>query len=130
MQQCVTLLAAFDCRHKVPATKLPEIGPSRTHGIQRIEQPMDVQNIEEVPAFTTKDGSEIRELLANRNSAIRNQSLAEARLGPGITTTSHHHPQPGEQYELPSNAGHDALKFLCCCAPGYEHDDTVFIEEE
>ena len=35
------------------------------------------------PPFITKDGSEIRELLAHRNSAIRNQSLAEARLPVG-----------------------------------------------
>ena len=41
---------------------------------------MDVKNLDEVPSFITKDGSEIRELLAHRNSAIRNQSLAEARL--------------------------------------------------
>ena len=44
---------------------------------------MDIHNIADVPAFTTKDGSEIRELLAHRNSCIRNQSLAEARLLPG-----------------------------------------------
>jgi hypothetical protein len=44
---------------------------------------VDVTNISTVPSFTTKDGSEIRELLAHRNSAIRNQSLAEARLAPG-----------------------------------------------
>ncbi len=44
---------------------------------------MDIKNLNEVPAFTTKDGSEIRELLAYRNSAIRNQSLAEARLPVG-----------------------------------------------
>ncbi len=44
---------------------------------------MDVRNIREVPAFTTKDGSEIRELLAYRNSCIRKQSLAEARLAAG-----------------------------------------------
>ena len=46
---------------------------------------MDVQNINRVPAFTTKDGSEIRELLAHRNSCIRNQTLAEARLPAGKT---------------------------------------------
>ena len=44
---------------------------------------MDVKNLNEVPPFITKDGSEIRELLAHRNSAIRNQSLAEARLPVG-----------------------------------------------
>ena len=37
---------------------------------------MDVKNLNDVPAFITKDGSEIRELLAYRNSCIRNQSLA------------------------------------------------------
>ena len=41
---------------------------------------MDIKNLNDVPAFITKDGSEIRELLAHRNSAIRNQSLAEARV--------------------------------------------------
>ena len=44
---------------------------------------VDVFNLAEVPAFTTKDGSEIRELLAHRNSCIANQSLAEARLPVG-----------------------------------------------
>ena len=50
---------------------------------------MDVQNIDRVPAFITKDGSEIRELLAHRNSCIRNQTLAEARLPTGGSTTPH-----------------------------------------
>src|SRR6267143_1268187 len=52
---------------------------------------MDIRNLADAAAFTTKDGSEIRELLAHRNSCIRNQSLAEARLPPGATTTLHHH---------------------------------------
>ena len=42
---------------------------------------MDIKNLAEVPAFITKDGSEIRELLAHRNSAIRqSKPFAEARL--------------------------------------------------
>ena len=117
---------------------------------------MDVVNIAEVVAFTTKDGSEIRELLAYRNSCIRKQSLAEARLPPGGSTAPHHHPEteeiyyilegqgrmqigdevrdvsvgdaiaipPGEIHTI-TNTGQVVLKFLCCCAPGYEHDDTV-----
>lgn len=120
---------------------------------------MDVRNIAEVPAFTTKDGSEIRELLADRNSCIRLQSLAEARLPPGGRTTRHFHPRteeiyyllegtarmeiagevcdvgPGDAVAIPPGAAHQitntgnvVLKFLCCCAPGYEHDDTVFCE--
>ena len=117
---------------------------------------MDVQNIDSVPVFTTKDGSEIRELLAYRNSCVRNQTLAEARLPPGGSTITHHHVRteeiyyvlegrgrmqlgdqtrdvgPGDAIAIPpgaihqmTNVGADCLKFLCCCAPGYEHDDTV-----
>jgi hypothetical protein len=41
---------------------------------------MDMKNLGDVAAFVTKDGSEIRELLAHRNSAIRNQSLAEGSV--------------------------------------------------
>src|SRR6187402_2169533 len=66
---------------------------------------MDVQNLNQVPAFTTKDGSEIRELLAHRNSSIRNQSLAEARLPPGAATAPHFHPQTEEIYYLLAGVG-------------------------
>ena len=121
---------------------------------------MDIQNLEQATPFTTKDGSEIRELLAHRNSSIRNQSLAEARIGPGMTTTAHYHPQteeiyyiltgtgemkigdevkkvgPGDAIAIPpgaihqiSNSGSEVLRLLCCCAPGYEHEDTVLIDE-
>jgi len=117
---------------------------------------MDVRNIADMPPFITKDGSEIRELLAEQNSCIRKQSLAEARLPPGASTTKHHHPQteeiyyllegtgrmeidgvqrdvgPGDAIAIPpgavhqiTNTGDATLKFLCCCAPGYRHDDTV-----
>jgi mannose-6-phosphate isomerase-like protein (cupin superfamily) len=117
---------------------------------------MDITNIARVPAFVTKDGSEIRELLAYRNSCIRNQSLAEARLPAGGATTPHHHPRteeiyyileghglmrvggetspvgPGDAIAIPPGASHQirntgavALRFLCCCAPGYGDDDTV-----
>jgi mannose-6-phosphate isomerase-like protein (cupin superfamily) len=121
---------------------------------------MDIHNIASVPAFTTKDGSEIRELLAHRNSAIRKQSLAEARLPPGASTTPHYHPLteeiyyllegagrmrigddvrdvgPGDAIAIPpgavhtiTNTGAGTLKFLCCCAPGYEDADTVLLAE-
>jgi mannose-6-phosphate isomerase-like protein (cupin superfamily) len=120
---------------------------------------MDVKNLNEVAPFTTKDGSEIRELLAHRNSAIRNQSLAEARLPVGGSTQEHYHVRteeiyyithgtgriridgetrevkpgdaiailPGQRHKL-WNIGKDALRLLCCCAPAYEHDDTVITE--
>lgn len=117
---------------------------------------MDVTNLNDVEPFITKDGSEIRELLAHRNSCIRNQTLAEARVPAGVTTVAHHHVQteeiyyflagqgrmhvgeeqrlvvPGDAVAIPpgaihwiQNIGPETLVFLCCCAPGYEHDDTV-----
>jgi len=122
---------------------------------------MDITNLHRVPAFITKDGSEIRELLAHRNSAIRNQSLAEARLAPGTSTQEHYHVQaeeiyfitagtgrmrieaeeqdvaPGDAIAIPpgrrhklTNTGTDVLTLLCCCAPAYEHEDTVITEAE
>ena len=122
---------------------------------------MDVCNLDEVPPFVTKDGSEIRELLAYRNSCIRLQSLAEARLAPGTATTPHYHKKteeiyfilqgqgemqldgqrrrvrPGDAIAIPPgsvhtirNTGPEVLRFLCCCAPPYEHEDTVLADEE
>ena len=61
---------------------------------------MDIKNLAEVPAFTTKDGSEIRELLAHRNSCLRNQSLAEARVLVGGSTMEHYHIVTEEIYYI------------------------------
>src|ERR1700760_1822335 len=66
---------------------------------------MDIKNLVDAPAFITKDGSEIRELLAYRNSAIRNQSLAEAIIGVGHATMEHYHPKTEEIYYILSGAG-------------------------
>ncbi len=120
---------------------------------------MDLKNLNEVPAFVTKDGSEIRELLAHRNSIICNQSLAEARLAVGASTQEHYHEKaeeiyyithgrgririeaevrdvragdaigipPGRKHKL-WNTGGDTLRLLCCCAPPYEHSDTILTE--
>lgn len=66
---------------------------------------MDIQNLDRVPAFVTKDGSEIRELLAHRNSAIRNQSLAEARVPVGGATLAHRHRQTEEIYYITHGRG-------------------------
>src|SRR5438046_10301990 len=66
---------------------------------------MEIKNLTDVPAFITKDGSEIRELLAHRNSGIRNQSLAEARLPPGAATTPHYHPLTEEIYYIGEGSG-------------------------
>ena len=122
---------------------------------------MDIKNISDVSAFITKDGSEIRELLAHRNSAIRNQSLAEARLPVGASTQEHYHlkaeeiyyithgtarmriegelrdVKPGDAIAIPPgqkhklwNTGTEVLRLLCCCAPAYEHEDTVITETD
>lgn len=120
---------------------------------------MDIKSLNEVTPFTTKDGSEIRELLAHRNSVIRNQSLAEARLAAGAGTQEHFHPRaeeiyyithgagkirienetrevragdaiaipPGQKHKL-WNTGGEPLRLLCCCAPAYEHGDTIITE--
>ena len=120
---------------------------------------MDVKNLDAAAPFTTKDGSEIRELLAHRNSALRHQSLAEARLSVGGATQEHYHPlaeeiyylthgtgkirienevrevragdaiaiPPGRRHKL-WNTGSEVLRLLCCCAPAYEHSDTVITE--
>ena len=120
---------------------------------------MDIMSIDRATPFTTKDGTEIREILAHRNSCIRQQSLAEARLAIGRRATAHYHPRteeiyyilegqgrmrigdetrdvgPGDAIAIPpgqvhqiTNVGREVLKFLCCCAPGYEDADTVMVE--
>jgi mannose-6-phosphate isomerase-like protein (cupin superfamily) len=61
---------------------------------------MDVVNQQDAKPFVTADGSTIRELLAHRNSSIRRQSLAEARLAPGAATTPHHHAVTEEIYYI------------------------------
>ncbi|MEX0689146.1 MAG: cupin domain-containing protein [Pirellulales bacterium] len=61
---------------------------------------MDIVNQQDTIPFTTVDGSTIRELLAHRNSAIRKQSLAEARLDAGSATTPHHHDVTEEIYYI------------------------------
>ena len=66
---------------------------------------MDIKNLEDAPAFITKDGSEIRELLAHRNSAIRRQSLAEARVPVGGSTQEHYHPAAEEIYYITHGQG-------------------------
>lgn len=71
---------------------------------------MDVINRNEVVAFTTKDTSTIREILAPRNSAIVEQSLAEATLGPGAKTQAHRHPKTEEIYYILAGVGKMAIE--------------------
>jgi mannose-6-phosphate isomerase-like protein (cupin superfamily) len=111
---------------------------------------MDVTSLGAVESFTTKDGSTIREL-----HHTGSQSLAEAALEPGQETDRHYHREseeiyfvlegkgtleldgesrevgPGDAALLPPGSWHQiraatALRFLCCCAPAYSHEDTFF----
>jgi mannose-6-phosphate isomerase-like protein (cupin superfamily) len=66
---------------------------------------MEIKNRNEAQAFITKDTSEIREILSPRNSSIRNQSLAEARLVPGKKTEEHYHKQSEEIYYVLQGQG-------------------------
>ncbi len=66
---------------------------------------MDIKKLADMTPFITKDGSEIRELLAYRNSAIRKQSLAEARILAGGSTQEHYHPATEEIYYITAGSG-------------------------
>ncbi|HEX3453288.1 MAG TPA: cupin domain-containing protein [Gaiellaceae bacterium] len=112
---------------------------------------MEIRARDRAEPFTTKDGSTIRELMR-----AANQTLAEATLAPGEQTERHYHAEseelyyllagtgemeidnehstvrPGDAILIPPGAWHQItagdteLRFLCCCAPGYEHADTFF----
>ncbi|MGB8170531.1 MAG: cupin domain-containing protein [Chthoniobacteraceae bacterium] len=116
---------------------------------------MTVLNVDAQPPFTTKDGSTIRSILDRTNAPVEKQSLAEARVPAGNATQRHYHKLaeeiyfllegrglmeidgeeravgPGDAILIPAGAWHtiragEALRFLCCCAPPYSHDDTYF----
>ena len=118
---------------------------------------MEVRARDQAEAFTTADGSTIRELLGLPTAPVRNQSLAEATLAAGQATQRHYHREseelyylvegrgelevdgeragvgPGDAILIPPGAWHQIraaegmeLRFLCCCAPPYRHEDTFF----
>jgi mannose-6-phosphate isomerase-like protein (cupin superfamily) len=116
---------------------------------------MIIQNLLHQKSFTTADGSTIRSILDHTNAPVQQQSLAEASLPAGGSTQRHYHKRSEEIYYLthgsglieingetrevasgdailiPAGAWHQItaltdLRFLCCCAPPYEHSDTYF----
>lgn len=120
---------------------------------------MIVINVSSQKPFTTQDGSRIRSILDCSNAPVRNQSLAEAQLEAGCSTLRHHHKlseefyyilegegameidgerqqvAPGDGVLIPPGAAHQIfarsrLRFLCCCAPPYSHEDTYPDEEK
>jgi mannose-6-phosphate isomerase-like protein (cupin superfamily) len=105
--------------------------------------------------FTTRDGSTIRSILDRTNAPVEMQSLAEATLPAGCATQRHYHKLSEEFYFIlegrgimeldgesrevtagdailiPRHAWHqitakEPLRFLCCCAPPYAHEDVFF----
>ena len=117
---------------------------------------MQVRSRADAEPFTTKDGSTIRVLLDREAGGAANQSLAEATLAAGQSTQRHYHARTEEIYVvleghgemevdgarrevgpedavlIPPGAWHELratpgpLRFLCCCAPAYSHEDTYF----
>ncbi len=116
---------------------------------------MTILNLADARPFTTADGSTIRSILDHSVAPVRNQSLAEATLPPGHATQRHYHRLaeefyfilegtgkmevadaertvgPGDAILIPAGAWHritaaEPLRFLCCCAPPYTHEDTFF----
>lgn len=116
---------------------------------------MIVQQLEKQRPFTTKDGSTIRSILDRTNAPVEMQSLAEASLPAGRATDRHYHRRseelyfllegtavmeldgetqpvgPGDAILIPAGAWHQItatsdVRFLCCCAPPYDHADTYF----
>ncbi len=116
---------------------------------------MEIRNREDQKPFTTKDGSTIRSLLDLSNAPVKSQSLAEATLPAGSATDRHYHKVseefyyvlegrglmeiqeeerevgPGDAILIPAGDWHqiratETMKFLCCCAPPYAHEDTYF----
>lgn len=116
---------------------------------------MEIRNLSEQAPFTTKDGSTIRSILDLSNAPVEKQSLAEAALPKGAETERHYHRDseeiyfflegagtmeidgetrdvgPGDAVLIPPGAWHqvvaaEPLRFLCCCAPPYRHEDTFF----
>jgi mannose-6-phosphate isomerase-like protein (cupin superfamily) len=84
----------------------------------------------DVPAYITKDGSEIRELMHPSLHGNRLQSLAEATVAPGVRTQLHRHVVTEELYHISSGRGLMTLGDTCftvgvgdtvLIAPGMPH---------
>lgn len=83
-----------------------------------------------IPAYRTKDGSEIRELMHPAVHGNRAQSLAEATVPAGGCTRLHRHVQSEELYHITAGKGLMTLGERCfpvnagdtvCIAPGTAH---------
>ena len=84
----------------------------------------------DTPAYVTKDGSEIRELIHPAVHGNRLQSLAEATVAPGRRTQLHRHAVTEELYHITAGEGLMTLGDACfkvgagdtvAIAPGMPH---------
>jgi len=113
---------------------------------------MELQSLAAAQPFTTKDGSTIRELHHTAAQSLAEATLAPGQAterhyhraseeiymvlaGEGLLEVDGDKRPVGEGDAalIPPGAWHairnDAagdLRFLCCCAPPYSHDDTFF----
>jgi mannose-6-phosphate isomerase-like protein (cupin superfamily) len=119
---------------------------------------MEIARRSELPAYVTRDGSEIREWVAPGTPG-RRQSLAEATVPAGGSTLAHFHRESEEIYLVTSGSGRlllgeqtqairpgdcvvippgtihrlwadpgAPLVVVCSCVPPYSHEDTVLVQ--
>ena len=113
---------------------------------------MKVSSLAAARPFTTKDGSTIRELHHTEAQSLAEATLEPGQAterhyhraaeeiyfvlkGTGALEVDGdtRHVRPGDAVLIPAGAWHtldndgtSELRFLCCCAPPYSHDDTYF----
>jgi mannose-6-phosphate isomerase-like protein (cupin superfamily) len=66
---------------------------------------MRIDNVRDVEPFVTLDGAEIREIAGRAVGTTLNQSLAEATVPPGSSTTEHFHRESEEVYFITHGQG-------------------------
>jgi mannose-6-phosphate isomerase-like protein (cupin superfamily) len=85
----------------------------------------------DIPAYETRDGSEIRELMHPKHHGNHAQSLAEAVVAPGAETRLHRHGRTEEIYHITRGEGlmrlgdetfPVAVGDTVCIAPGTPHN--------
>jgi mannose-6-phosphate isomerase-like protein (cupin superfamily) len=103
--------------------------------------------------YITKDGSTIREILKTAHQSLAEAIVAPGQAtaphyhikaeeiyyilrGAGLMFLAEEEKAvsagdailipPGQRHSI-RNAGSEDLVFLCCCAPGYSHEDTVLV---
>lgn len=113
---------------------------------------MQIRSRDRAEPFTTKDGSTIRELMHAANQSLAEATLAPGQqtqrhyhaaseelyylvAGEGEMEVDGKRSSvaPGDAVLIAPGAWHritatgdSELRFLCCCAPPYRHEDTFF----